>query len=596
MSEGASQIFKNKSSLFLIAILLLATFFRFFLLGSIPPGLYPDVAMNGMDAIHANEAGDYKIFYPANNGREGLFINLDAFVFKIFGTGLWQIRFAGALTGVLTVLGIYFLGKELAGRNAGLFASFFAATSFWAVNFSRIGFRAVMVPLILVWGSYFLFRAFKVSQGSEPWQVKSGYFYYILSGLIFGLGFHTYIAYKAVILLFPIIFGYKIFFEKGYFKNNLLKIGTFGIVLALVAFPIFYYQQTHKDEAARTGQVSVFNPAVNKGNLIKTLAITTSEGLGMYNFYGDPNARHNFKSLPVLNPLVGIAFLVGIYLSFKNLIAGFYGKLLTVIPAKPVLDSDRGAGIQKAKSEWIPDPSMWAGKQVRNDIIGDEQFFRFLFLIFSFFVMMLPSILTEEGMPHSLRAIGTLPFAFLFAGLGADKGRTFVSSYLKKYNRENYKGPSFVMPILIGIIILFDFVLYFQVWAKDRETRGQFNESYVEASRYLNTLPKSISKYVIVNVGGVEVEGLPVAAQTFKFMTYDKSDVTYVSDEEVKNFKANFEKDSVVILAKHDDKLIDALDLNCPNGSFLKYNAGDPNEFYVYKIPKTAASCGGKFD
>lgn len=502
---------------YIIVILSLAIFFRFFLLGSVPPGLYPDVAVNGMDAIHANETGDYKVFYPANNGREGLFMNMDAVVFKVLGPGLWQLRVAGALAGVLTVLGVYLLGKEIFDKRVGIFAALFMSTSFWAVNFSRIGFRAILVPLALVWGSYFLFKAFK----------ENKFWYYILAGLIFGLGFHTYIAYKASVLIFAIIFGYKVFLEKGYFIKSWLRVGVFGIALALLAFPILYYQQTHKGDAARTGQVSVFNPAVNKGNLVKTLAITSAKGLGMYNFYGDPNSRHNFKSLPALNPLVGIAFLIGFYLSVK----AFFSK------------------IKKR----------------------DEEFFAYGFLLLSFFVMMIPSVLTEEGMPHSLRAIGTMPFAFLFAGIGVD--------FLLKIKKFNFKN---ILIPLLGLIILFDFTLYFVVWAQSPETRGQFNESYVEASRYLNTQPENEKKYVVINTGGVAVDGLPVAAQTYKFITYGKSKVDFLTEDQA--IATRFEKGSIIILAIEDEKLIRVLNLKCPGGSLYTYNPGEPIEFSAFKI------------
>lgn len=530
MIEGIKNLFKSKSSFALLGIILLAVFFRFFLLGAVPPGLYPDVAVNGMDAISANETGDYKIFYPANNGREGLFMNISAVVFKVFGPGLWQLRAAGAVAGVLTVLGVYLLGKEIFDRRVGILAALFMSTSFWAVGFSRIGFRAILVPLILVWGSYFLFKAFGARQGSEHWQKEL--LYYIISGLIFGLGFHTYIAYKASVLIFAIIFGYKVFLEKGYFKKSWLRVGAFGIALVLLAFPILYYQQTHKGDAVRTGQVSVFNPAVNKGNLVKTLAITSAKGLGMYNFYGDPNARHNFKSLPALNPLVGIAFLVGFYLSVK----AFFSK------------------IKKR----------------------DEEFFAYGFLLLGFFVMMIPSVLTEEGMPHSLRAIGTMPFAFLFAGIGAD----YVLKL--KMKNEKLKIMEFIIPIILGLIVLVDFTLYFVVWAQSPETRGQFNESYVEASRYLNTRPESEKKYVIVNTGGVEADGLPVSAQTYKFITYGKSQVDFLTEDQA--IATKFEKGSIVVLAINNDKLVKTLNLKCPGGSLYTYNPGEPIEFSAFKI------------
>jgi len=85
-------------------------------------------------------------------------MNMIGIGFSIFGVGLWQLRLVGALVGVLTVIGVYLLGKELFNKNVAVFASLFMATSFWAVNFSRIGFRAILVPLILVWGSLFLIK------------------------------------------------------------------------------------------------------------------------------------------------------------------------------------------------------------------------------------------------------------------------------------------------------------------------------------------------------------------------------------------------------------------------------------------------------
>ena len=70
-------------------ILAVAVFFRFWQLDQIPPGLYPDVAINGINATDALKNHDFKIFYPDNNGREGLFINLIALSFWLFGASIW---------------------------------------------------------------------------------------------------------------------------------------------------------------------------------------------------------------------------------------------------------------------------------------------------------------------------------------------------------------------------------------------------------------------------------------------------------------------------------------------------------------------------
>lgn len=57
-----------------------------------PPGLYPDEAMNGNNALEANRTGDYKTFYPDNNGREAIFIH-QAQSIKLFAALLHYVLF-----------------------------------------------------------------------------------------------------------------------------------------------------------------------------------------------------------------------------------------------------------------------------------------------------------------------------------------------------------------------------------------------------------------------------------------------------------------------------------------------------------------------
>ena len=58
--------------LLLIAIVSVAALARFYALDRIPPGVYADEAINGNEGIDAVRSGNLKIFYPTNNGREGL--------------------------------------------------------------------------------------------------------------------------------------------------------------------------------------------------------------------------------------------------------------------------------------------------------------------------------------------------------------------------------------------------------------------------------------------------------------------------------------------------------------------------------------------
>lgn len=187
----------------LLIILIIAAFLRLYNIAQLPPGLYPDEAIYANNGVEAWETGDFKVFYPENYGREGLWPNIVGFFVMKFGHEPWVPRSVAAIFGILTVLGLYFLAKELFSEKIALLSSFLLATSFWYINFSRIGFRAIMAPFFLVWGIYFLLLALRQikEQKSPKFYVLS----FIFSGIFYGLGFHTYIAYRATPLLILII-------------------------------------------------------------------------------------------------------------------------------------------------------------------------------------------------------------------------------------------------------------------------------------------------------------------------------------------------------------------------------------------------------
>ena len=146
MARTRHQLFVE--SLPLISITLLAAILRFYALRALPPGLYHDEAYNGLDALTVLN-GPRPVFFEANNGREPLFIYLVAIAVSLFGRTAFAIRVVSAMLGTLTVPAAYAAAKELYGRRVALVAAFFTATTFWHVNLSRIGFRAVSLPCLL---------------------------------------------------------------------------------------------------------------------------------------------------------------------------------------------------------------------------------------------------------------------------------------------------------------------------------------------------------------------------------------------------------------------------------------------------------------
>ena len=313
----------RKSLIILLLILAIAAFFRLWQLDSIPPGLYPDVAMNGNDALQSLKTGHFKLFYPANNGSEGLMMWLIALSFLDFGVSVWSIKIVAAVIGILTVLGLYLLAKELfskinekSSEPIALLSSFFLAASFWHTNFSRIGFRAILLPFILVFSFYFLFKGLHNKKFCN----------FITAGIIFGLGFYTYTSFRlAPLILFFILIPYWFIYKKESLqKKYLFLVACFLLLVFIIALPLGLYFLAHRgDFISRAAPISIFAAASPIKELIKSLALH----LGMFNIYGDPNWRHNFAGSPMLPRSLGLLFLIGLVYSIVKICKSIKNKL-----------------------------------------------------------------------------------------------------------------------------------------------------------------------------------------------------------------------------------------------------------------------------
>ena len=480
----------KKTYAFLFVILIIATFARLYQIGKLHPGLYPDEAMNGNNALEVlRQAQDksffseFKVFYPENNGREGLFINIQAWFIRLLGNKPWVLRFPSAIFGILTVLGVFYLAKELfSSARIGLISSFFMAVNFWHINFSRMGFRAIMAPLLLVWGIYFFLLS------TRKWDIykRTGIALALLAGLIYGLGFHTYIAYRATPLLLLLFIP---FFKN---RNGFYKLATvfvFGTIIT--ALPIgLYFLNNPADFLGRTTQVSIFTSE----SPIKTLVLNSLKTIGMFFWNGDWNWRHNFAGRAELFWPVALFFGAGLVYSLFKI----------------------------------------TSKNLRND--G----FPFVLLLGWLGVCSLPVIVSSEGIPHALRSILLIPPAVILAGFVANflyEKLQFLSLFARD-SRKYARSLNLFSGILLFLLLVEGLSTYFLLWGQNPKTAESFNSNYVAIADRLNNLPIETPKYVLVKAGGVLVRGLPMPTQTVMFITdtylpvnQELKNIHYVTDE-----------------------------------------------------------------
>jgi len=520
----------KKEVIFLFIILMVAGFFRIWQLDQIPPWLFPDVAMNGNDSWQTLQTNNFKFFYPENNGREGLMMWLIAFSFSIFGVSVWSIKIVAAIFGTLTVLGLYLLTKELLNNNQNnrviaLLASFFLAISFWHVNFSRLGFRAILLPFVLVFSFYFLFKGFRINKLLN----------FILAGLFFGLGFYTYTSFRMAVLILPFVFvpSWFIYKEKVGGKNFSVYTAAFFLTVFFIALPIGIYFLYHpQDFIGRATPISIFA----KENPLKEFARSLILHLAMFNIYGDPNFRHNLSGRPMLLLPIGLLFLLGLFYSIYNVI-----------------------------------------KNIKNWKKNISTVSVFVFLISWWFVMLLPGILTYEGLPHALRTIGVVPPVFIFSSLAGYKIYEFLNKKIK-----NQKTLIFICIFSLIILAFIEYNKYFNIWANNKKIDEAFGKKYAQIGYFLNSLSDDTKKYVIIDTPNNPLYGISIDAQTPIFIERTKfkdKRSEYINFRDLE--KIDLSQKEIIILPLYEDHIFQELFSKFPEGQIKTEN--DLKYYYLNK-------------
>jgi hypothetical protein len=441
--------------LLVLSIFFFAGFVRFYKIDKYPPGLFHDTAYNGTDARLANKTGDYKIFYPANFGREGLFINLVALSFKLFGDGIGSIMAVGAVIGFATIIGFYLLLRSFGfSRYSTILSVFMLSSSFWHLNFSRSGIRCIFLPFILVWSGFFFLKGIRKIENAS-WNMLAG-------GIILGLGFHTYVPARIAPLIFLAVIAGLIRYKPGFFESNWKKIFIFFISGLVVALPMIFYSLKNPDDYwHRTKEMSVFmskNPPMLIGESIV-------RSLGLIAFGGEENPRHSYSGKPLLPFAWLVLFLCGFILSMQIL-------------------RNR--------------------KRPAQFSIGS----RIELMIFAqvvFWIMLIPAILTVETSPSSMRMLGMLPAVFIFIALALDFFWQFmphpivaISEIMPKF----YKYKRIIMSalaILVAVRGFWQVKIYFVDFPRDQKTRLAFDEPFFELGKTLPVLPKKQNNLILVN-------------------------------------------------------------------------------------------------
>lgn len=215
--------------IFLILVITLAAFLRFYRLDTVP-ALNADEAAVGYNAYSLIQTGKDEHgnpwpihFQSFNDYKPGLFFYLVLPFVKFMGLSIWAVRIPGAALGVLTVVVIYFLAKELFDNDkVALFSSLFLAISPWHIHFSRGGWEVNAATFFMTLGVWLFIKFINAKNSNAK--------YLIFSFLSFAFSLYTYHAERLIVPLLGI--GLAVIYWKE-IKANLKSI-LIALVIGLI--------------------------------------------------------------------------------------------------------------------------------------------------------------------------------------------------------------------------------------------------------------------------------------------------------------------------------------------------------------------------
>lgn len=431
----------NQGTLKWIAVLLIALAaltLRVYAIDRLPPGLFGDEAVEGLDALDIL-AGNFAIWFHAHLGREPLYVYLVALSYAAFGVSALATRLPAIVAGLLTLPVAFLFAREWASAlheratRIALLATALLAISFWHIQMSRDAHRDTLLPLVEAFGYWLLWLAIRTKK-LKAWAA---------AGAVLGLAVYTYSPGRFVGIFIGLFFAVEFILAK-FNKVSTIAWQWRGLVVAgllaiLVMLPIgVYFLQNPVQFSRRFESVSVFDATSPSAALAES--ITGNLAQLVVPGAGYQSKHYNLPGKPIFDLLVAPWFL---------------------------------AGIIVAVARWKQSP------------------YRFLLLWFA--VMLLPAFLTADMIPKAVRALGIVPGIFIFPALAMDW-------LLEQAQQQQGRPWHRVVAGLVGLTLVGSTVWtaydYFIVWANIPELPLAFDADMTEVSEFLQRQPADRPIYI----------------------------------------------------------------------------------------------------
>lgn len=224
-----------RTKLLLLSVVLLAILLRFYQIENLPPGQNRDELSLGYTAYSILITGkdEYGTSYPLSVKSFGdwklpLYVYLTVVPIKLFGLSIFSTRLVSMLSGILSIVVVYFLAKQIFRREksrtlSSLLSAYLFAFLPWNVYFSRVAYESNLALFLVLLATYLFIR----------WKDKV--LGIALSAVLFGL---TLFTYHSTHIFVPLYIFFLLLFSFRHLKNKvgvLVFVSLFASLLGLAS-------------------------------------------------------------------------------------------------------------------------------------------------------------------------------------------------------------------------------------------------------------------------------------------------------------------------------------------------------------------------
>ncbi len=300
-----------------LAVVALGFFLRFYRFPEFPP---PD----GFCAIEEPQAGQIPYLMQHEHYRPWEFLGdrwLGVAAFDLMGRTITAVRIPFIIVSGLTVIALYLLLRQLVSRPAALFATALFATARWHLIYARYAHNIFAPTLVVVIIYYLCVRAHKGARlALYPWL-----------GFLSAYTLYTYAGYRGTTAFVALFFVISLFVNWRAVRTLIapqahaaarrrLNREVAGLSLAAVGFagallPLAFQLRTNPTfffEAAvrATDDPTYYSP--DRARFIEQVINRARATAMIFNHQGDSVATFNLPDRPMLDPISGVLFTMGL--------------------------------------------------------------------------------------------------------------------------------------------------------------------------------------------------------------------------------------------------------------------------------------------